>query len=75
MDDDYAEPVASLTIPSGSVRGIEVAIVDDYLKEGRESFSVEAALLSPVSANIGSSRAQSSTSSVEVIIVDDDGKY
>lgn len=70
--------MALLTVPAGSIRGekhcIEVAIIDDYLKEGRESFSVEATVLSPPSVRIGSNRAQSSTNSVEVIIIDDDGK-
>lgn len=78
QNDDYAEPVGLLKTPAGSIRGakycIEVGVIEDYLKEGRESFSVEATLLSPPSARIGSNGAQSSTASVEVIIIDNDGK-
>ena len=76
LDDDYIKPVTSLTIPAGSIEGgkhcIEVAIIDDYLKEGRESFSVEATVSSPTTAGIG--RSKSSTGSIEVIIIDDDGE-
>ena len=68
-----------LTIPAGSVKGekhcTEVVIIDDYLKEDRESFSVEATVLSPTTVNVGSCTVQSSTGSVEVIIIDDDGTY
>ena len=67
--------MTSLTIPAGSIEGekhcIEVAIINDYLREGRESFSVEATVSSPTTAGIG--RLKSSTGSIEVIIIDDDG--
>ena len=76
QDDDYVELVASLTIPTGSIKGekhcIEVAIIDDNLREGRESFSVEATVSCPTAAAIG--RSNGSTGSIEVIIIDDDSE-
>ena len=75
-NDDYEELLAMLTFPAGSIRGerycITVSVVDDYLMEGRESFSVEAAPFSTTPAAIGNNRA---LGSIEVIVIDDDGRY
>lgn len=80
IEDDFTVPVTILTIPAESVRGakhcIDVNVIDDYLKEGRESFSIEVSSVTTNSTiEFGNSRSHITVGSVEVIIIDDDGKY
>lgn len=77
LEEDYSLPERLLTVPEGSVRGTKfctkVDIFDEYLKEGRESFSIEVSSMSNLTVTFGSGRGDSSSGSVEVIIIDDDG--
>ena len=77
-EDDYYLPTTLLTFPAGSVKGrkrcTEITILNDYLREGREAFSIEAVSTSSLQVTFGSGRAGSSNVSVEVIIIDDDGE-
>ncbi|CAI8026577.1 hypothetical protein GBAR_LOCUS15261, partial [Geodia barretti] len=72
-------PTTLLTFPAGSVKGrkrcTEITILNDYLREGREAFSIEAVSTSSLQVTFGSGRAGSSSVSVEVIIIDDDEPF
>lgn len=75
--EDYGNVSATVVFPVGSRKldkqCIAVPLIDDCLVEAQESFSMTASILSPSSANIGGD-AKSSSRSIEVIVVDNDGK-
>ena len=79
LEDDYSLPNTLLKFPVGSVKGTksctEVTIYNDYLREGRETFSIEAVSTAALPVTFGSGRVGSLSVSVEVIIIDDDGKH
>ena len=74
---DYGNVSKPVVFPVGSHKHdkqcVTVPIIDDCLIELQESFSMTASILSPSTANIGGA-VKSSSRSIEVKIVDNDGK-
>jgi len=75
--EDYGSVSEVVVFPVGSHKHdkqcVTVPIIDDCLVESEESFSMTASILSPNTANIGGA-AESSSRSIEVKIVDNDGR-